>query len=969
MSLARCCLTLAGLAALASPAFPQVTTRNMALLSHRNDFPNGGSAAINGNNYSACWSYIHGDGREYAVLGTAEGTAIYNVTDPAGSYLVGFIPGPATTWREMKSYRNWIYVVTDLTGAGVQIIRMTDPEQPVLAATYAADFTSAHTVSVDTTRALLFCNGTAGTGDLSDGNGMRILSLADPEAPVELSWWPGGSIPIPHCDYVHDSVPFGNLLYASTFCSRTLPVSNGRVRVLDISDPTQPTEIAAWAYPGHQITHSAWPDASGNWLYVADERNDVIQPLKIFDVSNLAAPVLVNEITSNPRAVIHNPRVKGNELYLANYTEGVRVLDITDPAHPAEFAWADSWPGPSGGWDSVWEVCPYFPSGTAIASDDATGLYVYRPVRDYGILRVTMVDAGTLLPLQGITVALTTQGDSLTTPADGIVQFAPSPGTHTVRAREFGYADASATRELALGSREAVTLAMVAAPRADFGGSVSNAVSGAALEGAEIVLTGTPLPKAFTDQLGRFRMDDIPSGLYQIEVRRPGFVPSEVINQIGPDATQRDFQLAPACIWDALESESGWEGPLPAETEPDNAIRGQWVRVEPLGTRVSEDGHHHRAKKGDMAGGGKFLTGSATAGGSGVQHLGGGEGDGAPPGQVQPELDRSPPPGSFCFVTGQGTDSLDFAEADVDNGKTTLASPMLDVTAMTDPRIGYWRWFYGSGPDDRLEVWLYSLPDLGRRPISVTAGIHNEWHEQAIRVRDYTVGNLLWLTFVAVDAGEPSIVEAGIDDLILYDAANPLGCVPTPTLVTGFEARATSDGVDLAWSSGASDRIAAWNVYRGAAIESPFELVNPEPIPMGSGGTFQLHDAPGFTGTVHYRLAALMRDGSEQVLEIRSLELQAAPQTLAIRLAGGNPFRGATTIAYELPERSPVRLEVFSVGGERVRTLVNGVKDGGAYHTIFNLRTVGERSLAAGIYLVRLVAGKEQRQLRLVALD
>ena len=41
--------------------------------------------------------------------------------------------------------------------------------------------------------------------------------------------------------------------------------------------------------------------------------------------------------------------VNGHELYLANYTEGVRVLDLTDPHHPAEFGWADTYPGGSGG--------------------------------------------------------------------------------------------------------------------------------------------------------------------------------------------------------------------------------------------------------------------------------------------------------------------------------------------------------------------------------------------------------------------------------------------------------------------------------------------------------------------------------------------------------------------------------------------------------------------------------------------
>jgi choice-of-anchor B domain-containing protein len=320
---------------------------------------------------------------------------------------------------------------------------MTNPDSPVLAATYTTNFTHSHTVSIDTTRGILICNGTRNASGLATG--MRILALqnpglgAAPENPVEIAWWPGGPIPVNDNNYVHDSVPVGNRLY----CASIYP---GIERVLDFTNPATPTQIAAWNYPGG-FTHNSWPDASGNFLYVTDEVKG--QPLKVFDISNLAAPSLADAITSNPQAIIHNAHVKGAELYLSNYTEGIRVLDLSDPAHPAEFAYADSYAGPSGGYSGVWEVCPFFPSGTVIASDRNSGLYVYGVVRNYGILRATVTTGGFVV--SGIEVHLTTQGDSLTTPADGVVQFAPSPGSHTVLAHAFGY-DASATRTVSNGA-------------------------------------------------------------------------------------------------------------------------------------------------------------------------------------------------------------------------------------------------------------------------------------------------------------------------------------------------------------------------------------------------------------------------------------------------------------------------------------------------------------------------------------
>ena len=208
-------LSIAALAAfVAGAALAAPTTRNLTFTANQNDYPPGTGSPF-GAGYSSCWSYIHGDGREYGIIGTTGGTAIYNVTDPYNVYRVGFINGPSSAWREMKSYRNWIYIVTEGTGTGqgVQVVRMTNPEAPALVATFTGSFTHSHTISVDTTRALLFCNGTRnGAGQQT---GMRVLSIASPEAPVEVGAWPGG-VGVSVDDYIHDSVPIGTRLFGSS---------------------------------------------------------------------------------------------------------------------------------------------------------------------------------------------------------------------------------------------------------------------------------------------------------------------------------------------------------------------------------------------------------------------------------------------------------------------------------------------------------------------------------------------------------------------------------------------------------------------------------------------------------------------------------------------------------------------------------------------------------------------------------
>lgn len=738
-------LAAAVLMLLPGTALAQAVTRNLTLEANLNEYPPVAGSPF-GAGYSSCWSYIHGDGREYAAIGTTNGTAIYNVTDPDAVYRVGFIPGPYSAWREMKSYRNWIYIVTegDGPGLGVQVVRMTDPEAPLLVATYTGAFHRSHTVSVDTARALLVCNGTTGA---SGSAGLRVLSLANPEAPVEVGAWPAGTPPFTSDLYVHDSVPIGNRLYASSIYA-------GIQRILDFTNPAAISQVSGWSYPG-AFTHNAWPDETGSFLYVTDEVNG--EPLKVFDISSPGAPALAGELTANPLAIVHNAHVKGNELYLANYTEGIRVLDLSDPAHPAEFAWGDSYPGPSGGYFGVWGVCPFFPSGTVIASDMQTGLYVYRPVRDYGILRVAVDDGG---PAANVKVRLTTTGDSLVTGSDGIVQFAPNPGLHTVRVSPFGYYDAEAQVMVTPGSRDTVTLSLVPRPRRDLAGTIRDAGTLAGLEDAELDLLYTPI-HAHTTVDGSFLEPLLPEDTYQAEARAPGHIGASfplAHQQFSPGP---DLALPATATWDAMEVVSGWV--VGGAGTGDDATSGVWVRVEPLGTGEPQAG---------SAAGVRAASGGWKPGPDPLHE--GHETDGVAPGDVQPEYDRTPPPGIQCFVTGQGTTPSSIGQADVDNGHTTLTSPTLDLTGMADPVIGFWRWFYGSSyNDDLLIVLLSNDGGASWTAVDTVRGIQAHWEEEAVHVNDHLPATAtMKLRFVAADLDPQSIVEAAIDDVVTYDGAD-----------------------------------------------------------------------------------------------------------------------------------------------------------------------------------------------------
>jgi hypothetical protein len=191
---------------------------------------------------------------------------------------------------------------------------------------------------------------------------------------------------------------------------------------------------------------------------------------------------------------------------------------------------------------------------------------------------------------------------------------------------------------------------------------------------------------------------------------------------------------------------------------------------------------------------------------------------------------------------------------------------------------------------------------------------------------------------------------------------------PTATLVQRFEATAASEGeVDLKWIAQVDRDVVGWNLYRGRTPEER-ELVNRETLPADARSEYVYTDTPGRSGLVRYTLAGVGADGAEQWFGSTSLELGSPIRTLSAAILGPNPVRGEVRFGYALPERARVRVEVFSVTGQRLRTLVSGEREAGNHTGTFSIRD-GARSLGPGIYLIRVSAGEESSTLRVVALD
>ncbi len=89
---------------------------------------------------------------------------------------------------------------------------------------------------------------------------------------------------------------------------------------------------------------------------------------------------------------------------------------------------------------------------------------------------------------------------------------------------------------------------------------------------------------------------------------------------------------------------------------------------------------------------------------------------------------------------------------------------------------------------------------------------------------------------------------------------------------------------------------------------------------------------------------------------LRPLESAALPATYALHQNFPNPFNPTTLIRYDLPEASDVRLTVYTILGQEVSTLVDGVENPGFHTAQWNGTSDAGESLSSGLYIYRLQA-------------
>jgi choice-of-anchor B domain-containing protein len=383
--------------------------------------------------YSACWGYISAQGTEYALLGTQTGTSIIDISDSLNLVERSFIPGPPSGWREMKTYRHYAYVVSDqgnvADGNGIQIIDLSNlPTSATLLSTYVWTDTIAgiptpiprvHSVTVSGN--YLYLNG-GGNYD-----GIRILDISDPVNPKKAGVYFG--------PYIHDSHVRNDTIFASAINS------GGGLDIVDVRNKSNPARIKLVNYTGSG-THNAWTTKDRRFAVTTDEIGATAKSLKIWNIENIQNPYMVSEVVHPDSAIVHNVFIKGDLAYVAWYTAGVLVVDLSNPSAPQVVGSYDTFPANNNGrtYSGCWGADPYFPSGKVILSDMQTGLYVVRYTGDKrGRVTGTVRDALTNVVIPNALMHVIDAAITRWTASDGSYIFGYAPGTFRARLEAPGY--------------------------------------------------------------------------------------------------------------------------------------------------------------------------------------------------------------------------------------------------------------------------------------------------------------------------------------------------------------------------------------------------------------------------------------------------------------------------------------------------------------------------------------------------
>ena len=323
-------------------------------------------------------------GKEYALCAMTNSTAFVDFSDPVNPIFLGRLDSNAGNnfWRDVKVYNDHAFIVADNVGShGMQVFDLTKLRNITSPpATFTADavFTgvnSCHNIVINEDEAVAYlvgCNTASG--------GPVFVDISTPTSPVSLGSYSAEG-------YSQDAQVITYAGPDTNYTGQEIYIGSNvnEVVILDVTDKNNIVKISEVTYPQIGYTHQGWFTDDQRYFILGDEEDELDfganSTTLIFDLSDLSSPSLHATYFGPTGAIDHNGYVNGNKYYLANYTAGLRVLDITnisDSMDPIqEIGFFDTRPENNAtSFNGAWSVYPYFPSGNIVINDIERGLFV-----------------------------------------------------------------------------------------------------------------------------------------------------------------------------------------------------------------------------------------------------------------------------------------------------------------------------------------------------------------------------------------------------------------------------------------------------------------------------------------------------------------------------------------------------------------------------------------------------------------
>ncbi|MEY3051398.1 MAG: hypothetical protein RLY31_1183 [Bacteroidota bacterium] len=667
-------------------------------------------------NTNDIWGWVDpDDSTEYALVGTVTGVSVVSLADPENIQEVAFLPGANSTWRDIKTWGDYAYVINESSG-GLMVINLTDAPNNITATNWSPDlpglgtYTRAHNLYIDEFGYCYISGANVNSG------GMIIVDVfSTPGSPQFVAAAP----PV----YAHDVYVRENMMYASE-------IYLGRLGIYDVSDKEDIVLLATQQTP-YNFTHNAWLNDAGDVVFTTDEKANA--PVAAYDISDLGNISELDQFrpvaTLNANVIPHNVHVWQDWLIISYYTDGGVIVDASRPENLIEVGNWDTFLGANGGFSGAWGAYPFLPSGLVLLTDIGNGLFVCGA--DY--VRACWVEgkvtsSATGLPILGAAVHIeSTQANTATTDPSGEYQTGQAlAGVFDVTFTATGYLPKTVSATLENGELTILDVELDPISSFTFSGQTVRSTDGAPVAGAKVFLQGDQLSyDLVADADGQFSVSSILGGTYDLYAGAWGYRTAVVtglqINQNTPSGTQ--VSLVPGYA-DDFVLDLGW-------TETHTASSGVWVRGVPVGTTYNNQ-------------------------------------------TANPGADVPGDLGAQCYMTGNGGGAA--GDDDVDNGVVTLRSPLMDLTGYNEPVVHYRAWFFNAGgsgnPNDALEVRVTN----GTQTVVLETVTQSQgaWRPEAT----FPLAGLLDITptmqiiFETSDlANSGHLVEAALDAFHVEDAA------------------------------------------------------------------------------------------------------------------------------------------------------------------------------------------------------